>query len=113
MVIEHSLDHVRMDLDVTHAGGNRPTEIAQLPRLHLAVERRSSASLPWAHSVKPRIDRVPNKRSRSPYGNAKRTILSAGGGKSMRWALSFFDRSSGNSQVLASRSNSLARIPPI
>src|SRR5262249_3045913 len=38
MVIEHCLDHVRVDLDVTHAGGDGAAEIAQLPRLHLAVE---------------------------------------------------------------------------
>src|SRR5262249_14499813 len=38
VVIERRLDHVRVDLDVTHAGGDGPSEVAQLPRLHGAIE---------------------------------------------------------------------------
>ena len=55
MVIEHRLDHMWVDLDVAHAGGGGAAEIAQLPRLYLAVE--------------PALERV---LAMSPFGEATR-----------------------------------------
>src|SRR5262245_4283876 len=37
-MVQHRLDHVRMDLDIAHASSNGSPDIAQLPRLHRAVE---------------------------------------------------------------------------
>src|SRR5262249_36902352 len=37
-MVERRLDHVRMNLEVAHASGNGPAEVAQLPWLHLAAE---------------------------------------------------------------------------
>src|SRR5262245_35063110 len=36
VVVERRLDHVRVDLDVAHAGGDGAPNVAQLPRLHAA-----------------------------------------------------------------------------